>query len=63
MYIFITAGPLFNVRLKFEVFHLEASQSCRYDFVEIRDGPYGFSPLLYKGCGKYILLLYCKVTS
>ena len=54
----ILAGSHFLVSLKFVEFHLEASESCRYDYLEIRDGPYGFSPLLYKGCGQLCRLIY-----
>ena len=61
----LAAGPDFRVQLKFLYFHLEASEACRYDFLEIRDGQYGFSPLLFRGCCKYIthitqpILYYC----
>ncbi|XP_067936696.1 neuropilin and tolloid-like protein 2 [Watersipora subatra] len=47
----IKAGPQFTINLKFMIFHLEASQECQYDYIEIRDGMYGFSPLLFRGCG------------
>lgn len=46
------AGPDFRVQLKFLYFHLEASENCKYDSLEIRDGMYGFSPLLFRGCCK-----------
>lgn len=48
----IPAADKFEVKVKFQVFHLEASESCADEFIELRDGPYGFSPLIYKGCGK-----------
>ncbi|XP_034427678.1 cubilin [Hippoglossus hippoglossus] len=39
------------VDLKFNTFHLEASSSCRYDFVAVFDGQDTLSPLLGKFCG------------
>uniref|UniRef100_A0A665V841 Cubilin n=1 Tax=Echeneis naucrates TaxID=173247 RepID=A0A665V841_ECHNA len=37
--------------LRFNTFHLEASSSCRYDYVAVYDGPDTLSPLLGKFCG------------
>ncbi|PRD24651.1 UNVERIFIED_CONTAM: Neuropilin and tolloid-like protein 2 [Trichonephila clavipes] len=34
-----------------ETFHLEESPTCEYDWLEIRNGPYGYSPLIKKFCG------------
>ncbi|GBO13257.1 Neuropilin and tolloid-like protein 2 [Araneus ventricosus] len=34
-----------------EVFHLEESPTCEYDWLEIRNGPHGYSPLIKKFCG------------
>uniref|UniRef100_A0A4W6F2P1 Cubilin n=1 Tax=Lates calcarifer TaxID=8187 RepID=A0A4W6F2P1_LATCA len=39
------------VDLKFNTFHLEASSSCRYDYVAVYDGPDTLSPLMGKFCG------------
>ncbi|XP_068604308.1 cubilin [Brachionichthys hirsutus] len=39
------------VDLKFNTFHLEASSSCRYDYVAVYDGSDSFAPLLGKFCG------------
>ncbi|KAG7527098.1 cubilin [Solea senegalensis] len=39
------------VDLKFNTFSLEASSSCRYDFVAVYDGPDTLSPLLGTFCG------------
>ncbi|CAG5895667.1 unnamed protein product [Menidia menidia] len=39
------------VDLKFNTFHLEASSSCRYDYVAVYDGQDTFAPLLGKFCG------------
>uniref|UniRef100_A0A671XF39 Cubilin n=1 Tax=Sparus aurata TaxID=8175 RepID=A0A671XF39_SPAAU len=39
------------VDLKFNSFHLEASSSCRYDYVAVYDGQDTLAPLLGKFCG------------
>ncbi len=33
-------------------FHIEYSQDCAYDFLEFRDGPFGYSPRLGRYCGQ-----------
>ena len=38
----------------FNTFHLEASSSCRYDYVAVYDGPDTLAPLLGKFCGAVI---------
>uniref|UniRef100_A0A8W7Q095 CUB domain-containing protein n=1 Tax=Anopheles coluzzii TaxID=1518534 RepID=A0A8W7Q095_ANOCL len=43
----------FLVRLDFrDHFHVEPSEECKYDFLEIRDGAHGFSTLIGKYCGQ-----------
>ncbi|XP_055627561.1 uncharacterized protein LOC129769360 [Toxorhynchites rutilus septentrionalis] len=40
------------VRLDFrDHFHVESSDDCKYDYLEIRDGAHGFSTLIGKYCG------------
>ncbi|KAF6722152.1 Cubilin [Oryzias melastigma] len=39
------------VNLRFNTFHLEASSSCRYDYVSVHDGQDSLAPLLGKFCG------------
>ncbi|XP_027132680.1 cubilin, partial [Larimichthys crocea] len=39
------------VDLKFNTFHLEASSSCRYDYVAVYDGQDTLAPLMGKFCG------------
>ncbi|XP_054719135.1 neuropilin and tolloid-like protein 2 [Uloborus diversus] len=34
-----------------ETFHLEESPTCEYDWLEIRNGPHGYSPLIDRFCG------------
>ncbi|XP_074549445.1 cubilin [Halichoeres trimaculatus] len=47
----IMVQPNTVVDLKFNTFHLEASSSCRYDYVAVYDGPDSLAPLLGKFCG------------
>ncbi|CAL1295836.1 unnamed protein product, partial [Larinioides sclopetarius] len=43
----ITAPPGHTVKLDFrDKFHLENSPSCSYDYLEVRDGLHGYSPML-----------------
>ncbi|PRD22605.1 UNVERIFIED_CONTAM: Neto2 [Trichonephila clavipes] len=43
----IIADPGHTVRLDFrDKFHLENSPSCSYDWLEVRDGPHGYSPVI-----------------
>nr|XP_033495310.1 cubilin [Epinephelus lanceolatus] len=39
------------IDIKFNTFHLEASSSCRYDYVAVYDGQDTMAPLLGKFCG------------
>lgn len=32
-------------------FNVEGSAGCEYDYIEIRDGRYGYSPLVTRDCG------------
>ncbi|XP_037938779.1 uncharacterized protein LOC119671948 isoform X1 [Teleopsis dalmanni] len=48
----ITAPKGQIIRLDFRnSFHIEAKEECKFDFLEIRDGQYGFSNLIGKYCG------------
>nr|XP_046226989.1 cubilin [Scatophagus argus] len=42
------------IDLKFNTFHLEASSSCRYDYVAVYDGQDSLAPLLGKFCGEVL---------
>ncbi|XP_054478628.1 cubilin [Anoplopoma fimbria] len=42
------------VDFKFNTFHLEASSSCRYDYVAVYDGQDTLAPLLGKFCGSVL---------
>lgn len=35
-----------------DVFHIEDHPQCEYDYLEIRDGKYGYSNLLHRYCGE-----------
>ncbi|XP_030378918.1 uncharacterized protein LOC115627404 [Scaptodrosophila lebanonensis] len=48
----ITAPKGQIIRLDFRnSFNIEAKEECKFDFLEIRDGQYGFSTLIGKYCG------------
>ncbi|XP_048736178.1 neuropilin and tolloid-like protein 1 isoform X2 [Ostrea edulis] len=51
----IEAQPGFEIQLDFrEKFDMESSENkeCRYDYLEVRDGPFGYSQLFGRYCGK-----------
>lgn len=43
-------GELIRIDFR-DSFHLEPSENCKYDYLEIRDGPQGYSKLLGRFCG------------
>lgn len=46
------APPGYLLRLDFrDQFRIEDSQDCRYDYLEVRDGEYGYANLIGKYCG------------
>ncbi|XP_049790336.1 neuropilin and tolloid-like protein 2, partial [Schistocerca nitens] len=46
------AGPGNVIRLEFrEMFRLEPSEGCQFDFLEVRDGRYGYNDVLDRFCG------------
>lgn len=43
----------YRIHLDFrEWFEIEGSDKCEFDFLEVRDGPFGYSPVINKLCGK-----------
>lgn len=48
----LQAPKNFRIQLDFREFHIEPSFDCEFDYLEIRDGPYGYSPLIGRFCGK-----------
>lgn len=47
-----TAQPRQRIELQFnKTFYIEASFECRFDHIEVRDGPFSFSPLINRFCG------------
>ncbi|CAG5120137.1 unnamed protein product, partial [Candidula unifasciata] len=41
----------FKVQLDFrDKFVLEKSDGCKYDYLEVRDGPFAYSPLISRYC-------------
>lgn len=51
---FLVSAPKgHKIRMDFrDEFNVESSDDCKYDFLELRDGPFGYSPLLGRYCGK-----------
>ncbi|XP_075998125.1 neuropilin and tolloid-like protein 2 [Genypterus blacodes] len=48
----LEAPPRQRIQLLFDdVFHIEASFECRFDHIEVRDGPFSFSPIINRFCG------------
>ncbi|XP_063063043.1 cubilin [Engraulis encrasicolus] len=50
----INQPPGYAVSLSFLTFDVEGSSSCRYDYVEVRDGASSSSPLIGQYCGNQI---------
>lgn len=47
-----TALPRQRIELLFnKLFQIETSFECRFDHIEVRDGPFSFSPLISRYCG------------
>lgn len=50
--LFPPALPRQRIELQFDqTFYIEASFECRFDHIEVRDGPFSFSPLINRFCG------------
>ncbi|XP_056334540.1 neuropilin and tolloid-like protein 2 [Danio aesculapii] len=48
----LEAHPRKRIQLVFDdIYHIEPSFECRFDNIEIRDGPFIFSPLINRFCG------------
>ncbi|XP_062277473.1 neuropilin and tolloid-like protein 2 [Scomber scombrus] len=48
----LEALPRQRIELLFdENFYIEASFECRFDHIEVRDGPFSFSPIINRFCG------------
>ncbi|KAK6477127.1 neuropilin and tolloid-like protein 2 isoform X1 [Huso huso] len=48
----LEAAPRQRIELSFDdPYYVEPSFECRFDHLEIRDGPFGFSPLINRYCG------------
>lgn len=54
MFISIAAAePGFLLQLDFrDTFHIEPSEGCRFDYLEVRDGAHGYSTLRGQFCGQ-----------
>jgi hypothetical protein len=51
LYYKFKAPKNFIIKLKFDNFHIEPSNDCLYDYIEIRDGAHGYSPFIGRYCG------------
>ncbi|XP_069114101.1 uncharacterized protein [Argopecten irradians] len=50
---YLEAQPGYRIHVDFRgSFSIEKSEKCKYDFLEFRDGPFSYSPLIGKYCGK-----------
>ncbi|MFT7816792.1 neuropilin and tolloid-like protein 2 [Arapaima gigas] len=48
----LEAHPRQRIELLFDnTYYIEPSFECRFDHIEVRDGPFGFSPLINRFCG------------
>ncbi|XDV18006.1 hypothetical protein PO909_023792 [Leuciscus waleckii] len=48
----LEALPRQRIQLAFDkTYYIEPSFECRFDHIEIRDGPFGFSPIIDRFCG------------
>ncbi|KAE8598235.1 hypothetical protein XENTR_v10016764 [Xenopus tropicalis] len=49
----IEAAPRQCIELHFdENYSIESSWECKFDHIEVRDGPFGFSPIIGRYCGQ-----------
>ncbi|XP_059156606.1 uncharacterized protein LOC131941379 [Physella acuta] len=49
--LYLEAPPGFIIQLDFrEKFQVEKSDKCKYDHLEVRDGPFAYSPLINRYC-------------
>lgn len=50
---FYSAAPFgYQIKIEFrDQFHLEDATNCEYDFLEVRDGAFGYSTSIDKLCG------------
>ncbi|KAJ3583498.1 hypothetical protein NHX12_017172 [Muraenolepis orangiensis] len=49
----IEASPRQCIDLFFEeLYSIEPSWDCKFDHIEVRDGPFGFSPIIGRHCGR-----------
>jgi len=51
--LYLPAPPRQCIDLHFEEnYSVESSWECKFDNIEVRDGPFGFSPVLGRYCGQ-----------
>lgn len=53
IFVSILAAPRQCIELNFdEKYSIEPSWECKFDHIEVRDGPFGFSPIIGRFCGQ-----------
>jgi hypothetical protein len=53
IFCYFTAAPRQCIELYFdEKYSIEPSWECKFDHIEVRDGPFGFSPIIGRFCGQ-----------
>jgi len=49
----VAAPPGHRIRLDFRgEFHIETSEDCDYDYLQVVDGPFSYSPVVGRYCGR-----------
>lgn len=59
---YLEAPKGYTIDLDLQEFVLEQSSDCQYDYLEIRNGPFGYSPLLARLCGKILPPIYSSAS-
>lgn len=49
---YVSGRPGFRLRLHFDEMDIEPTESCHFDFVEVRSGHHPTSPLIGRFCGQ-----------
>lgn len=59
---YLEAPEGYTIDLDIRDFVMEQSSNCQYDYLEIRNGPFGYSPFLARLCGKILPPIYNSAT-
>ena len=62
--VWVIKGPANGkIAVTFRAFDLEDDSGCRYDFVQLRDGPSAGSPVMGRFCGRHIPATYTSANN